>query len=143
MFSKTCQYAIRACIYIAHQSMEGKRVSLEMVSGKIESPEAFTAKILQKLVKNKIINSVKGPGGGFEVDIQGISGTSLKSIVEAIDGNILSQCSLGLNECSDIQPCPFHKIYKPVKEKMIGIYEKTALFDLATAFSEGETFLKL
>ena len=114
MFSKTCQYAIRACIYIAHQSMECKRVSLEMVSGKIESPEAFTAKILQKLVKNKIINSVKGPGGGFEVDLQGMSGTSLKSIVEAIDGNILGQCSLGLNECSDIQPCPFHKIYKPV-----------------------------
>ena len=33
MFSKTCEYAIRSSIYIAVQSMSGKRVSLIEVAG--------------------------------------------------------------------------------------------------------------
>lgn len=143
MFSKTCQYGIRACIFIAHESMSGHRVSMEKVSAKIESPEAFTAKILRKLVKSNIILSVKGPGGGFEVDPAKIGGISLRSIVDAIDGSTLGQCSLGLNECSDKRPCPFHEKYKPAREKLAGILQSTTLMDLATAFSKGETFLRL
>ena len=50
MFSKACEYAIRSCIYIASVSIQGKRVGLIDVAEKIQSPEAFTSKILQKLV---------------------------------------------------------------------------------------------
>ena len=50
MFSKACEYGIRASIYIASQTQIGNRVSLVDVVKKIESPEAFTSKILQKLV---------------------------------------------------------------------------------------------
>jgi len=143
MFSKTCQYGIRAAIFIACESLRGNRVSLEKVSLKILSPEAFTAKILQKLVKNKIIRSVKGPGGGFEADLTRLPAISLRHIVEALDGEGLTKCSLGLNECSDTYPCPFHHSYKPVKDKLIQLLNKTTLGDLAGTFDEGETFLKL
>jgi Rrf2 family protein len=68
MFSKTCEYAIRASIFIAAQSQKGERVSIQDVSSKIESPEAFTSKILQKLVKIGVIQSLKGPGGGFYIE---------------------------------------------------------------------------
>lgn len=142
MFSKACEYAIRSSIYIASQTMGGRRVGLTDVAQKIESPEAFTSKILQKLVKNNIINSVKGPGGGFEVDVNNIEKIKLIQIVEAFDGNILNRCSLGLNECSEIQPCPFHYKYKPVKEKLFHIFENTSLNDLMKGLKDGHTFLK-
>ena len=51
MFSKTCEYAIRATIYIASESSAGKRCGIRDIARKIESPEPFTAKILQRLVK--------------------------------------------------------------------------------------------
>jgi len=35
------------------------------IAEEIDSPTAFTAKILQQLVKNKVIHSIKGPHGGF------------------------------------------------------------------------------
>ncbi len=143
MFSKACEYAIRSSIYIASQTMIGRRVSLSDVSEKIVSPEAFTSKILQKLVKNNIIRSVKGPGGGFEVDVQTLHEIKLKIIVEAFEGDVLHRCSLGLNECSDFQPCPFHYKYKPVKEKLLHIFENTSLHDLIKGFQEGQTFLKI
>jgi Rrf2 family protein len=143
MFSKACEYAIRSSIYISARSVVGERVSLAEVAKKIESPEAFTSKILQKLVKSKIINSIKGPGGGFEVDVDRLNEIKLKSIIEAFDGEILNRCSLGLNECSDTQPCPFHHKYKPIKEKLLHIFETTSLSELNTVFTGGESFLKL
>jgi len=113
------------------------------VAEKIESPEAFTSKILQKLVKHNIIRSVKGPGGGFDVDVNQLQKIKLKLIVEAFEGDVLNRCSLGLNECSDIQPCPFHHKYKPVKERLLHIFENTSLQDLMKGFQDGVTFLKI
>ncbi|MBK9736356.1 MAG: Rrf2 family transcriptional regulator [Saprospiraceae bacterium] len=143
MFSKACEYAIRSSIYIASKSMIGQRVGLVDVAKKIESPEAFTSKILQKLVKHNIIISVKGPGGGFGIDMDKMDVIKIVDIVEAFDGNILKRCSLGLSECSDIQPCPFHHKYKPVREKLLYIYRNTSLKDLMAGFQNGETFLKV
>ncbi|MBK8517859.1 MAG: Rrf2 family transcriptional regulator [Saprospiraceae bacterium] len=143
MFSKACEYAIRSSIYIASQSLAGNRVSLADVSEKIESPEAFTAKILQKLVRSHIIKSAKGPGGGFEVDENMLDTIKLCQIVEAFEGDVLNRCSLGLSECSDMQPCPFHSKYKPVKEKLLDIFENTSLNDLMQGFQDGQTFLKI
>jgi len=128
---------------MASQTMNGRRVSLTDVAQKIESPEAFTSKILQKLVKNNIINSVKGPGGGFDVDVNNLEKLKLILIVNAFEGNVLTRCSLGLNECSDIQPCPFHYKYKPIRERLLHIFENTSLQDLMKGFQEGHTFLKI
>lgn len=143
MFSKACEYAIRSSIYVASQTLSGNRVSLIDVAQKIESPEAFTSKILQKLVKHNIIRSVKGPGGGFEIDINSLENIKLKVIVEAFEGDVLNRCSLGLHECSDMQPCPFHYKYKPVKEKLLHIFENTSLGDLMKGFQDGKTYLRI
>ena len=60
MFSKACEYGIKASIFIALCSYKGVRVSLKSIAKEINSPEAFTAKILQDLVRHDVINSVKG-----------------------------------------------------------------------------------
>ncbi|MFZ1706054.1 MAG: Rrf2 family transcriptional regulator [Saprospiraceae bacterium] len=143
MFSKTCEYAIRSSIYIGAQSTNGQRVSLSDVAQKIESPEAFTSKILQKLVKNKIIQSIKGPGGGFMVDPKMMEQIKLYQIIKVFEGDVLRRCSLGLNECSDTFPCPFHSRYKPVREKLKNIFEETTLNDMVKGLYDGNTFLKL
>lgn len=143
MFSKACEYAIRSSIYVASQTLSGNRVSLIDVAQKIESPEAFTSKILQKLVKNKIIISVKGPGGGFGIDPAQIDKISLIHIVEALDGNILKGCSLGLSVCSDIHPCPFHHNYKPVKDQLLKLFTNTTLKDLISGYEKGDSYLKI
>jgi Rrf2 family iron-sulfur cluster assembly transcriptional regulator len=142
MFSKACEYAIRASIYIASQTIIGNRVSLIDVSNKIDSPEAFTSKILQKLVKHEIIQSIKGPRGGFEIEKNNMEAINLKMIVEAFEGDVLYRCSLGLNKCSDLHPCPFHHKYKPIKQNLIHIFETTSLKDLIHQDLEDPTFLK-
>jgi len=143
MFSKACEYAIRSCIYIASESVTGKRVSLTDVAEKVQSPEAFTSKILQKLVKQGIIKSVKGPGGGFEMPVQDLRKISLLQVIESIDGKVLNQCSLGLSDCSEKNPCPFHSRYKPIRDKLLATFSNTTMKDLTQNYINNGSFLKL
>jgi len=144
MFSKACEYGIKAAIFIATKSYEGKRVSPKEISTEIDSPQAFTAKILQALVKHNIVNSVKGAYGGFEIDKNNISNIKLAQIVNAIDGDsIYSGCGLGLEKCDENHPCPVHDKFKGVRDELKHMLEKTNLEELALNIKSGTSFLKV
>ncbi|MFD2916198.1 RrF2 family transcriptional regulator [Psychroserpens luteus] len=143
MFSKACEYGIRASIFIAKNSYDGKRVSPKKISEEINSPQAFTAKILQVLVKHDIIKSVKGAYGGFEIDKKHIATIKLSQIVEAIDGdNIYKSCGLGLKKCNDKHPCPVHDKFISIREGLKTMLENTNLEELALDIKTGVSFLK-
>ena len=68
MFSKACEYGIKASVYIVEHSLKNEKVSLKDVAKAIGSPEAYTSKILQQLSRSNVIRSEKGPAGGFSID---------------------------------------------------------------------------
>lgn len=143
MFSKACEYAIRASIYIAEQSLQHQKVSLKDVAQAIESPEAYTSKILQQLVKNQIIISEKGPTGGFSISLEKLDNIYLSSIVTTIDGNeIFLGCGLGLKQCNEKKPCPVHHLFKDIRDGLKQMLETTTLLSLALQLEEGIVFLK-
>lgn len=143
MFSKACEYAIRATLFIAEQTDNGKRVSLKEIANATDTPEAFTAKILQQLVKNKILLSTKGPSGGFQIEQDKLQKTSLREIVEAIDGdNIYRGCGLGLKECDANKPCPVHNHFVSIREDLKKMLESTSLGELTKGLKSGRSVLK-
>jgi len=143
MFSKACEYAIRATIYIAEQSRHNTKVSLKDVAKAIESPEAYTSKILQQLSRNTIINSSKGPTGGFSMDKQKLNEVTLSTIVFAVDGdNIYNGCGLGLKECNEKMPCPVHHQFKLIRNELKKMLETTAVRSLTVGLENKLTFLK-
>lgn len=143
MFSKACEYGIRASTYIALNSLDGKRVSLKEIAEKIDSPVAFTAKVLQQLTKNKIIDSVKGAYGGFEIEVENISKIKLDQIVYAIDGNnVYAGCGLGLKQCNGNKPCPVHDKFEQIRSDLRSMLENTSLYDMTEGLEEGLTYLR-
>jgi Rrf2 family protein len=144
MFSKACEYGIRASTYIALQSLQGKRVSLKGIAAEINSPVAFTAKILQQLSKHHIVESVKGARGGFEIDRTNIDTIKLSDIVRAIDGDkVYAGCVLGLEECNADKPCPVHDKYAHIRDNLRHMLEDTSLNDMTAGLGAGLTYLKL
>ena len=144
MFSKACEYGIKASIFIAISSRQGRRVSPKEISEQIASPQAFTAKILQDLVRANIIKSVKGAYGGFEIDKNDISKIKLNQIVNAIDGDsIYNGCGLGLETCDENHPCPVHDKFKLIRAELKNMLENTNLEQLALDIQSGVSFLKL
>ncbi|MBR9919488.1 MAG: Rrf2 family transcriptional regulator [Bacteroidetes bacterium] len=143
MFSRACEYGIRACIHLAQISKEGGRSSLKAIAAAIDSPVAFTAKILQTLAREEIIVSVKGPNGGYEVEASRLDVITLDDIVDAIDGNsIYRGCGLGLKHCNAKKPCPLHFQFKKIRDELKEMLQSTSLNDVATGLHEGLAFLK-
>ena len=108
MFSKSCQYGIRAILHLAVYSSEKNRLGVTGIADKLEVPKHFLAKILQQLTKANLISSTKGPSGGYFLNKKN-QNSNLKDVIEALDGTtILDGCILGLKECSSEKPCPLH-----------------------------------
>lgn len=142
MFSKACEHGIKAIIYIATQSMDGKRVKIGDVIEHTGSPEAFTAKVLGSLTKHNIVNSHTGPFGGFNIDKSRMKEIKVIEIVQAIDGDsIFNGCGLGLSECSNVQPCPMHIKFVKVRSEIKQMLNSMSLYDLAMGIKSGKTVL--
>lgn len=142
MFSKACEYAIRAVLYIAIRSAEGWKPGFKEIAKEIDAPDPFTGKILQKLVKEGVISSNKGPKGGFYLNSENEQ-VPLMDIVRIIDGkDVFKQCVLGLKECSDKYPCPIHADVKAFRDRLRVSMENQHVRDLAKNIGEGKVFLK-
>ena len=143
MFSKSCTYAIKTMIYLALQQKSGLvYVGVTAVSEAIGSPRYFTAKILQQLSKAKLIDSQRGPNGGFYLPAD--SQVSLADIVRVIDGDqLLDGCILGFEECSDLRPCPAHYKFKSVRDYLKGALVTTHIEELRQIVENENGFLKL
>ncbi|QKJ28221.1 Rrf2 family transcriptional regulator [Mucilaginibacter mali] len=142
IFSKTCEYAIRAVFYIAHRTAAGGRVSIREISSGIDSPEPFLAKVLQDLSRRGIVQSVKGPNGGFYLDAESLK-RPLARIVEAVDGNgIFTGCGLGLKQCSEVNPCPLHNDFRTIRNQIHSLLEQTTIGEFNEDLNLGVTALK-
>ena len=132
MFSKACEYAIKAVLHIAHKSRSEERVGVKDIAKAIDSPEAFTGKIMQQLSKSGLVKSIKGPSGGFWMGEEERKSANLKDIVKIIDGDKLyTECGLGLKQCNDKSPCPVHDEYKEIRDALVKMHTETNLDDLA------------
>ena len=141
ILSKSCEYAIRAAVYVAFKSVKGEKAGIIEIAEAIGSPLAFTGKILQTLTRKKVLASSKGPNGGFYI-IDPAS-VYLIDIVRAIDGNeIFTACVIGLTTCSADRPCPLHHQMKPIRDQLRIDFSSRSVYEMVQAFEGKEYFLK-
>jgi Rrf2 family protein len=127
LFSKTCEYALRAVFFVAHRTESGGKVGIKEIADGIGSPEYFLAKILQDLSRKGILQSTKGPHGGFFIDDKNRKRT-LFEVVDAIDGSgLFTDCGLGLKYCSEINPCPLHHQFKEIRNQIYLMLKNTPI----------------
>lgn len=141
MFSKSCEYAIKAVIHLCMETRDGKRLSVADIAEAIESPEPFTAKILQTLARHGFIASAKGPGGSFYIE-KNATPIVVMDLVELIDGDqAFNRCGLGLKECSESHPCPIHNEFKSYSARLKKLLESKTIQQLAAEIKAGRAFL--
>jgi Rrf2 family protein len=141
MLSLTCKTAIKAVIYLAARFESGKKSGMKEVAEVIEASEHTVGKIMQVLVKEDVIKSLKGPGGGFYMTARQ-KNLPVINIVEAIDGkDVFKQCGLGLSKCSSTHPCPIHDEYKVVRDLFEKICRDNSINDLCKPVNKGVAYL--
>lgn len=143
MFSKACMYAIRAVVLMASDSRSSTRWNLERIIQGTDAPPSFMAKVLQQLVHAGIVESTKGPGGGFALAPEVSLGLRLKDVVVAIDGDfLLSGCALGFPKCDARKPCPVHDEMTRIRERLDAMLSGTEIHRLGAELLAGEVFLR-
>lgn len=142
MFSKACEYAIRAMMFVSQKSKSGERVGIKAIVNGIDSPEHFMAKILQELSRKGLLQSIKGPNGGFFMDEKARKIT-LAQIVSAIDGNkVFEGCGVGLKVCNEKKPCPIHDEFKLIRTKLKNMLETTQIGEFTENLEKGLSYLR-
>ena len=125
MFSKSFGYALRAILYIVLLQDESRRIQADEIAKKLSIPRYFMSKILKKLAKHGIIDSLKGPRGGFCANERTTNATVLE-IVYLIDGDdYFRLCVLHLHECNSQNPCPMHAQMTVIKQALKTELEQT------------------
>lgn len=128
-------------IYLAGKSKKGEKTSLKEIAEKINASEHTIGKSLQILVKHNIINSLKGPSGGFFLS-ETQQQQPIYNIVMTIEGDrIFKDCGLGLSKCSETHPCPIHNEYKVARELVEKIFKEKKIQDLCENVDMGLAFL--
>lgn len=141
MFSKSCEYGLQAILYIALHASSERRVGLQEIAENQEIPSHFLSKILQILVKQKLLSSTKGPNGGFILNRKPEDITLLE-VIAAIDGlDIFDRCGIGLKTCSDEVPCPIHNKFKFLRENIRDTLSNETLADLRLQVVQGKSFV--
>ena len=142
MFSKSCEYAIRATIYISAEGSAERKIGIDEICEHIDAPKHFTEKILQILTRNQIVSSKNGVNGGFYLN-KTQKGKPLIEIVRATDGDVLfSGCGLGLKECSETEPCPLHDKFKSIRNNIKKMMEESSIDSMAKKLVKGNGFLR-
>jgi len=129
IYSKPCMHGLRAVLYIASRNVEAP-VRGEDIAREEALPQPFLSKILKILASRDILQSVRGPGGGFRL-ARPSEGITLLDIVEAIDGlSQFDECALGWKTCHDDVPCPLHNSWKQMRQSLREYLSQTTVADL-------------
>ncbi len=138
IYSKTCEYAIRALIHFADHP-DTHSATVKEVSRDSGVPAPYVAKIFQCLVKTRILGSRRGPAGGYSLLIP-VSELTLLKIVRSLDDlsrSPFSNCVMGFEQCNDKNPCPLHPVWVKAKDKML---DKLGSATIAGMAASGERF---
>lgn len=140
LFSKTCEYGLQAMIYLA---VEGRKIGINEISQAQDLPSYYLSKILQNLVKAKLLESAKGPNGGFWIE-KPLSEIRLSMIIDSIDRmDSLQECGLGLKTCDSANPCAIHHQFERTRENIINIFVTTSLQDIVNRYENGECVINI
>jgi Rrf2 family transcriptional regulator, iron-sulfur cluster assembly transcription factor len=123
-------YAIRSVLYLARQPY--KKISfVTEISDEYKIPRSFLAKILQKLVKAKIVRSYRGVKGGFSLARQA-KDVSVLDVLEAIEGQVaLNICLIDRKKCDFSKACPIHSVWGVAQSKVVDVLKKSNFDELA------------
>ncbi len=116
LVTRETDYAVRCILYLAQE--HNRIASVTEVARPMHIPKSFLAKILQRLVRNGILESIRGAQGGFRLAMKP-SEISLLSIMEAIQGPaVINVCAVDSKRCRMSSTCAVHPVWVEIRKEV-------------------------
>ena len=112
------RYAVTAMLDLASND-SSRPVTLDMISQRQNISLSYLEQLFAKLRKASLVKSIRGPGGGYLLNVNPIDIT-LTEIIEAVDENIdLRRCH-GAKNCLRGKQCLSHHLWCEVSDQIRG-----------------------
>ena len=116
LITRETDYAVRTVLYLARQ--EERTASVTEVARSMHIPKSFLAKIVQRLVRSRILKSMRGVNGGFQL-ARKPSDITLLSITEAIQGPTgINLCAVNSKKCKWSPTCSVHPVWVEIRKEV-------------------------
>ena len=123
------RFAVTAMVDLAMRGGNGP-VTLAKISERQNISLSYLEQLFGKLRKNKIVESVRGPGGGYYLARPG-NKISVAEIVVAVDEPLDATKCGGKGNCNgEMQPCITHDLWMGLNESILGYLQGVTLQQL-------------
>ncbi len=123
MFSQTVEYALRAMVYLAYNP--GRPYTAQHIADATKVPPRYMSKVLMDLSKAKLLDSQRGPHGGFVLS-RSVEDVCMLDVVNAIEPmRRITACPLGIP--GHLELCPLHRRLDDAMEYVESSLKKATL----------------
>lgn len=134
-FSKATGYGIRALAYLARQAEPGL-CGLQEIAEHEKIPPVYLRKVLGELRRHRLLRSVKGIHGGYEL-ARLPQTITLWEVFRVLEPDpYLDMCILGRGQCNGELSCALHEDWQKVRAEFVGLLSRKTISEIAATGSD-------
>ncbi len=116
LVTRETDYAVRCVLYLAKE--QDSIASVGEIAEQMHIPKSFLAKILQRLVREGIVESIRGVNGGFRL-LKKPDHITLLELLTAIQGIApVNMCAIDKRLCSMTSQCGVHPVWLEIRREI-------------------------
>jgi Rrf2 family transcriptional regulator, iron-sulfur cluster assembly transcription factor len=124
------RFAVTAMVDLAMRQARGP-VTLAAISERQHISLSYLEQLFGKLRRHKLVTSVRGPGGGYNL-ARTPQGITVAEVISAVDEPLdATQCG-GKENCHDDKRCMTHDLWATLNEKMNDYLSSVSLADVVS-----------
>src|SRR3954462_6078886 len=121
------RFAVTAMLDLAMHGQDGP-VTLAGISERQKISLSYLEQLFGKLRRRDLVESVRGPGGGYHL-ARDASKITVADIIRAVDEPIDSTQCGGRENCHDHQRCMTHELWEELNSTVAGFLSGVSLSD--------------
>ena len=129
--SKKSDYALISMKHLANRSDGGASSSAREISEAYDIPLELLAKVLQRLVRSRLLVSVQGTRGGYRL-ARHASMISVADVIQAVDGPVtVTACSTDDHNCDQYSKCSVRDPLWKIKNRILDALNTVSVAEMA------------
>jgi len=137
ILSKATGYGIRALAYLAKQPESGL-CGLQEIAEHEHIPPVYLRKVLGELRRHRLLHSVKGIHGGYEL-ARPPQTITLWEVFRVLEPDpYVDACILGCGQCDPESSCALHEDWQNVRSGLVGLLQTRTIWEVAASVSTYE-----
>ena len=122
------RYAVTAMLDLALHNNQGP-VSLADISQRQAISLSYLEQLFAKLRKGSLVRSIRGPGGGYELDRRSET-IYIAEIIDAVNESVDTTKCRGAGDCQGGETCLTHHLWEDLSDQIHNFLESISLADL-------------